>query len=546
MTTLSSLSAQNGGQLSGNLQVNANFFQRDSLIGAANTPQYDRQLYGGEGWLNLYYNNWGFDLGLRYDFFNNSNLLNPTGSYSDQGIGMFFIRKDVGKFGFQAGYIYDQIGSGIIFRAFEERPLLIDNALVGAMVTYDFSDDWRIKAFTGQQRQLFETYSSVIRGLNIEGFIKPDSTKSFTLAPGLGIVGRTLDDDSMNNLVATLNTYPEEDLFEPTYNSYAFTLYNTLSAGPISWYAEAAYKTADNINDPLGVIVRDDIVTIGDKFIHTSGSVLYSSLSYAANGFGITVEGKRTEDFSFRTRPQAQLNRGLVNFLPPLTRLNTYRLLSRYNAATQELGELAFEADLVYSPNRTWSFNVNATTIDDLDGVKLYRELFTEIQYRIKRDWKFVGGVQVQNYNQERYEFKPNAPIVETVTPYLDILYKIDRKKSIRTELQYMITGRDERTDFKHDYGDWAFALVEFAIAPHWTFSASDMYNVTPGKNSPVKSNGQRESLHYPRFDVTYVNNANRFGLSYVKQVEGVVCTGGICRLEPAFSGVKFTLNSSF
>ena len=81
--------AQNdGGRLSGSLETNANFFIRDSLIGAANTPQYDRQKFGGEGWLNLNYNNWGFDFGLRYDFFNNSNLLNPTGSYTDQGIGM--------------------------------------------------------------------------------------------------------------------------------------------------------------------------------------------------------------------------------------------------------------------------------------------------------------------------------------------------------------------------------------------------------------------------------------------------------------------------
>ena len=70
--------SSNGGQISGSLQTNANFFIRDSLIGAANTPQYDRQLYGAEAWLNLNYNNWGFDFGLRFDAFNNSNLLNPT------------------------------------------------------------------------------------------------------------------------------------------------------------------------------------------------------------------------------------------------------------------------------------------------------------------------------------------------------------------------------------------------------------------------------------------------------------------------------------
>mgnify|MGYP000856808635 CR=1 FL=1 len=106
-----------GGRISGSLEGNANFFMRDSLIGAANTPQYDRQLYGADAWLNLQYSNWGFDLGLRFDLFNNSNLLNPTSSYTAQGIGNWFVRKRINKLGITVGYMYDQIGSGIIFRA---------------------------------------------------------------------------------------------------------------------------------------------------------------------------------------------------------------------------------------------------------------------------------------------------------------------------------------------------------------------------------------------------------------------------------------------
>ena len=34
--------------------------------------------------------------------------------------------------------------------------------------------------------------------------------------------------------------------------------------------------------------------------------------------------------------------------------------------------------------------------------------------------------------------------------------------------------------------------------------------------------------------------------LAYIKQVEGVNCSGGVCRLEPAFSGVRFTLTTNF
>lgn len=538
--------AGNGSRIAGSLETNGSFFMRDSLIGAANTPQYDRQLFGANAWLNLSYSNWGFDFGMRFDVFNNSNLLNPTGSYSDQGIGMWFARRKINKLDIWAGYIYDQIGSGVIFRAFEERPLLIDNALVGLRLRYELTPNWNVKVFTGRQKQLFSTYESAVRGIALEGFARIDTTRNWSTAPGFGVVGRTLDDASMNNLVSTLNTYPLSDLFVPKYNSYAFSAYNTLTAGAFSWYVEGAYKTEDPMNDPFGIIVRDNVEIKGDKFFSAPGNLIYTSLSYAGNGLGITLEAKRTENFSFRTRPQSQLNRGLINFLPPMTRMNTYRLTARYNAATQELGELAFQADLRYAPNRKWSFNANYSFINDLNDVQLYRELYTEVIYKYQRKWIFSGGLQIQRYNQERYEFKPNVPIVETFIPYVDILYKINRKRSVRFEAQYMLIGDDVKAGAKQDYGDWLFGLVEVNLAPHWTFSVADMYNATPGKSSPADENGEKLALHYPRIDVFYTTGPNRFSLSYIKQVEGVVCTGGICRLEPAFSGVRMTVNSTF
>ncbi len=540
-------SSQNNPQISGSLEANANFFIRDSLIGAANTPQYDRQLYGADAWLNLTYSNWGFDFILRFDLFNNSNLLNPTASYTDEGIGRWYIHKKINKLDIAGGYIYDQIGSGIIFRAYEERPLLIDNALFGLRLSYNLAPDWQVKAFTGRQKQQFDTYNTVIKGLNAEGFLMlGDSTMGIALAPGFGVVNRTLDDNSMNALVATLNTYPQEDIFIPKYNTYAFSLYNTLSVGAVSWYLEAAYKTEDPINDPFGIIRRDSAAIIGDKFIQKPGSVLYSSIGYAKSGLGITLEAKRTENFTFRARPQAQLNQGFVNFLPPMARLNTYRLPARYNAATQELGELAFQADIRYLFNKNWNVNVNVSNITNLKDELLYREIYAEIGYKYKREWGLLGGLQLQTYNQSVYEFKPGVPNVQTVTPFAEFLYRFDRTKALRIEAQAMFTGEDKAVELGQDYGSWLFGLAEFSIAPHWSFTASDMYNIKAGRNSPVDENGEKLNIHYPRFDVYYTIRSNRFSLSYVKQVEGVVCAGGICRLEPAFSGVKMTVNSTF
>ncbi len=533
-------------QLSGRLESYGNFFLRDSLIGASNTPQYDHQLYGAEAWLDLNYRLKGFEFRARFDLFNNSNLLNPQDAYTAQGLGLWYVGKELDKLKVEAGYLYDQIGSGIIYRAYEERALAIDQALFGLGLRYQLQENWQVRAFTGRQKQQFDAYRPVIKGLAIDGALTLGKERKVFLQPGLGVVNRTLDDATMQSLVANLATYLPEDQFVPVYNAYAFALYNQLIFGTFHWYLEAAYKTKDNMSDPFGVrLTQSGDSIVGPKFIQAEGSVLYSSLSFAKNKFGASLEVKRTQNFSFRTRPQETLNRGLINFLPPMTRINTYRLTARYAAATQEFGEMAYQTDLSYAFSKKMRLALNFSNITDLKGQLLYRELYAELTLKKRRKWTLITGVQLLNYNQEVYFFKPGAPLLRAVTPYADFLYKISRKKSIRFEGQYMKVGRDSHGEL-HDYGDWLFGLVEFAVAPHWTFTVSDMYNIQPGYNSPENNQGNKLSIHYPRFDVYYSHGPSRFSVSYVKQVEGIICSGGICRVEPAFSGVKLSVSSSF
>jgi len=316
--------AQETGRFSGGFQSQANFFLRDSLIGAAGIPQYDRQLFGAQSWLDLAYSVNGFDMGLRFDLYNNSNLRNPSLSFTDQGIGRWFISKNIEKFGFTVGYIYDQIGSGIIYRAYEQRPLFIDNALYGARVTYDFNDDWQLKAFSGRQKLVFDTYDSVIKGAAFEGFHNFEKA-GVTVAPGIGIVNRTLDDETMETVVGILTGYPEQARVKPVYNNYVGSIYNTLNAGKFVWYVETAVKSSDVYNDPFA---KRETFTPGDtitgSYVKNPGTVFYSSLSYAAHGLGITLEGKRTESFNLRTDPTLMLIDGIMNFLPPMNRQNTY------------------------------------------------------------------------------------------------------------------------------------------------------------------------------------------------------------------------------
>ena len=436
--------AQDKGVFSGNFESNFNVFLRDSLIGATNTPQYDREITGGEAWLNLNYSYQGFNLGVRFDMFNNSNLLNPTGSYTDSGIGRWFINKKINKLNVEVGYIYDQIGSGIIYRAWESRPLLIDNALLGAQVSYDINDNWQVKGFAGRQKFLFGENDGTIKGASLEGYVGLGSEeRPLSLSPGLGIVNRTLSDESINIIVDNVKTYLPGEQVIPVYNVYLFSAYNTLTYKGFTWYLEAAYKTPEAFFD--SVEPRTDInggVTFG-RFRKDPGTVFYTSLSYAAKNFGITIEGKRTENFNFRSDPNLSLNRGVINYIPPMNRFNTYRLTARYSPATQDLSEQAIQAEINYRFSKKLSLLANFSNITQLDGTLLYREALAEMVYKYKRKWQLTGGLQIQNYNQEIYEVKPEVPLVQTVTPYVDFLYKFTRKNSLRLEAQYMDTDQD-------------------------------------------------------------------------------------------------------
>lgn len=526
--------SQEKGVFSGGFETNANIFLRDSTINAINTPQYDRQFFGGEAWLNLNYAIDGFTFGLRFDMFNNSNLRIPTDSYSGVGIGRWYVKKKIDRFEINAGYLYDQIGTGLIFRSFEQRPLFIDNALYGASIKYDFGKEWNLMGFAGVQKNAFETYSGSLKGLRLETYKSYGDENPVTIAPGFGFVNRTISDESMDDVVNSLRTYLEADRFTPNHNSYAFSIYNTLSFKDISWYTEIALKSDDIFYNPMA-LKQEFIGTSIGKLEQKSGSVIYTSLSLATGNLGMTLEAKRTENFNFRIDPNLRLIRGLINYLTPLNRQNTFRLTARYSPAPQDISEMAYSADVKYKINKSTAALVNFSNITDLNGKLLYRELFTELQYKYLRKWQVTTGVQFLNYNQEIYEQKPEVPLVEGITPYVDFLYKFNASQALRTEFQYLHS--------KQDFGSWIFGLAEYSITPGWIFEVSGMYNIEPKKVNPK---GLIEKTLYPTLGAVYIQDSNRFSLRYVKQVEGVVCSGGICRLEPAFSGVRFSMTSTF
>ncbi len=544
--TVPSLTGQNTteekGQFSGNFQSNFQGYVKDSAIGA-NTTQYEKELSSADAWLFLNYKYQGFNFSLRYDVFNNTPLFDPFSAYTQSGVGYWQVSKNIEKFNITVGNFYDQFGSGIIFRAYEDRNIGIDFSIIGARVIYNPTQNTQIKAFTGQQKFLFDRRSPVIKGLNIEHRL--DVTEDFKVDLGGSLVNRTIDQKTMNSIAATINSYPLENRFDPKYNVFGYNGYTTLSYKRYRLYFEYAKKTPEAL------------MGLDQRMFKSAGDVYYTSLSYSTKGIGISAQYRRINNFQFRTSPLETSTLpsygAHVNYLPALTRQNTYRLLARYNAVMQELGENAAQLEMTFKPNKKWQINVNGAATAAIGGLdfskgfnalkwdtttQLFREFYIDVTHKFSNKLKVMGGVQIIGYNQSTFELKANAPFVEAFTPFGEITYKLTPQRSLRIEGQYLAT--------KQDLGDLVNVLVEFNVAPHWSFSASDMVNTKYGALNKPNAGEKFKFVHYYNFFAAYTYKTTRITAAWLKQVAGVNCTGGVCRVEPAFSGARLTLTTNF
>lgn len=529
---------QDKGVFSGNFQSNFSVFIQDSLIGAteAASPQYGKQISSSEAWLFLNYDIKGFHFAGRYDLFNNSNLLNPSGSFTGQGLGFWQIKKSIGDLELTAGSFYDQFGSGAIFRAFENRLIGIDYAMEGIRAKYKISDNFTVKAFTGKQKgsqdNRFETSPQIVKGINAEkGFLLEDGT---ILNLGLSGVNRTLDESTVSQLVTEINSLDLANRFYPKYNVYAVNGYFNMSYKNFGLNGEYNYKTEEAIRDNSGDLYSSN----GSLLL---GGVNYSKRKLGKNkkgGIGINAQYRRVENFPFVVSPYVSLLNGIVTYQPSFSRQASYRMLARYQAPTQSVGEQAYQVEAIATLNKKTSITLNYSNIETLEGQQLFQEQFVQVERKINKKWKGKVGLQMVIYNQAVYETKDPDKIknVETFTPFGEITYKINRKNSLRLESQMLMTDQD--------LGSFYHGILEWNSSPKFTIAISDMINTNPvRKVNPTLAD---QVLHYPSVFLKYNVKTTSFTAAYVKQVEGINCTGGICRLEPAFSGLRFTLSTQF
>ena len=441
------------------------------------------------------------------------------------------------------GDFYQQFGSGLVLRSYEERSLGIDNAIRGGRLKLNPIDGLSFTALGGKQRRYWDWNDSWVWGGDVEWSFNETFRNAFNpkfgWSMGFSYVGKYEGD---------------EDIFTPDMN-YKLNLPNKIAAFDVrtkfrirnfNLLAEFATKSSDPNAD--------------NGYIYRPGTAALLSATYSSKGFSAFLQAKRSDNMSFRSKRSMVGVSSFINHMPAFTTTQTYALAAMYPYATQPDGEWAFQGEVRYNfkrktplggrygtqvrvsgsyiagLNRNYPDPSNPVNVIGSDGAgaafwemgqTFYADANIEINKKLTKNLSLTLFYLYQNYNQAVVEgHGHNGDMVKSNIFVLEGQWKMSKKCQLRWEMQYLQT--------KQDRGDWIAGLVELSVAPDWMFTITDTYNIG------------ETNLNYYSALVTYTYKANRFQVGYGRTRAGYNCSGGVCRWVPASKGFTIAYNYNF
>ncbi len=519
--------------VTGSIQSDVLIPQEDEKIG---TEKYDE--WGlTNSYADVHLMSKNVDAGARVEFMRFP-LPGYERDFKGWGLANIYAKMHMDKLEITLGNFYEQFGSGFILRTYEERSLGIDNSLLGARVMAKPLKGVTVKALSGWQRRYWSYNSALVSGgdleLNLDQWSQAMQDHGTYITLGASVVNKHEREDDIFVDATHKLKMPE--------NVNAFDVRARVQQGNVSVLAEYAQKTQDPSFD--------------NRYIYRKGNVAMLSASYSKRGMSLLLQAKRSDNMSFRSRRSMNGTSSFLNHLPAFTMDHTYALAALYPYATRPGGEWAYQAELGYQFKRKTflggkygtNLKVNFSHVHAIDRNEAtdvpsayntngygsafwkwgdgmyYQDLNVQIDKRLTKDFKVNLMYMNQFYNKTVVEGE--GGMIHSNIFVADGKYRINNRLTLRGELQYLTTGEDE--------GDWAFALLELSVLPHFMFTVSDMYNCG------------ESGIHYYQGLITFNTGSHRLQAGYGRTRAGYNCSGGVCRYVPASKGFTLSYNYNF
>ena len=535
------------GSLTGNIESTFQYLNNDTVIGANQPPE--KALLNT--YMNAFYTNGNFRAGMRVESYL-PRIQGYPNRFDGTGIGMRYIGYKNDFVDVTLGSIYEQFGSGLVLRAYEDRALGYDNMLDGARLIIRPYKGVVLKGVYGYQRLSFQEGkiihgAGIVRGFDGEIHLN-ESVKKMGEFPLDVVLG--------GSFTSKFQKDDNPDLILPQ-NVAAFGGRAKLRYKNFYLDGEYIHKGQDPSSD--------------NGYNYNRGHAAVFNLSYTQKGLGILLSGKSVDNMSYRSDRTKDLQDVFVNYLPSLNKTHTYNLVSTlYPYATQPLGEVAFQADVLYTMKKgtklggkygtTISFNVSTTFepnkhtsgINPLDSTRVtytnhlfdksdslyWRDINFNITKKLNKHLSFIASYYNININNDVAKISNDAKgIISSHIGVLEVSYKINTKHAIRAEFQGLFLRKKPDGEI-NDKGNWATAVIEYTVSPNYFFSFMNQYNY----GNPNES----KRVNYPIITCGYIKDATRITVSYGRQRAGLFCVGGVCRFVPANNGLTVSFTQSF
>ena len=272
-------------------------FESNGVYYSENESKDFEKKFKSNNYFNLNYligNKWKFDLQL--ESYLPGRLQNFSNNLEDTYLSTLSINYKTKKFDFSVGSIYEQFGSGLILRTWEDRQLGINNSIWGVRTRYE-SDKIDIKLLAGYQKKGREISTGKILGLDTEISLSED------LQFGLSYVGRF------------------EDI------TYDFGDFTNLFSSRLDYYSDSFYMNYEYISKSKDGIVQ--FGNVSENFVKPGNA---HSLNFGVykSGFGFDMTFRRLENmgyFSDRYEASGDFLETSINYLPALTKQHDYLLV---------------------------------------------------------------------------------------------------------------------------------------------------------------------------------------------------------------------------
>ena len=503
---------------------------------------------GSNNYLNLkYIHNSNWNIEAQIESYLPKRLQNYSQNFEETHLSTLSFNYQKNGFNFTIGSVYDQFGSGLALRTWEDRQLGINNSILGIKLGYS-NQAIDLKLIAGKQKKGTKISSGKLIGFDSSFIIlsRDDALQNLTF--GMSYVGR-------------YEELPTTNIFPPI--NYDFDDLTNLFSGRIDYLKSDFYLSYEQVfKSKDGVILMGNIF---DDFIK-KGKAHYLNFGVAKQGFGFDFTFRRLENMGFYTDRLEQgevFNELTINYLPALTKQHDYSLsninvyesqpyVSFPDPSLMKSGEIGFQMDLYFNIKENTflggkygtNLSLNLSSWYNLDGEYSYNPLdykstflsfgeryFTEQSLEIRKKWNtsFNNIILLINkfYNNRFIEEKTGESNSQIIVIDNNLTLKND--KSLRFEIQHLF----DQDDKKNWYG--------------YGFEYSFNYNFSMYFNNIVNyENIEQNKPSFYSFGASYSKNSSLFSISYGKQRGGLLCYGGICRYVPEFKGLSFSINTTF